>query len=229
MDRAQATRYFTDSAAAMLAGFTAALFLGNVACLGLTQPRDPLLGMPMDAVFWIAGLGALAVVLVCLYATQPRLKLALVLWFAANGIGYRLGLHWVGVTDLSGYVSALAGVFHLSGGLATGLLGGLLLYLFTGSASLLAWGTVTSMDEAALKATCAHCGGHTAFSPRNVGQIVPCPHCQTALTLRPPESLKMSCFFCQGHIEFPRHALGRKVACPHCKRSLTLQLPEPGS
>jgi len=34
----------------------------------------------------------------------------------------------VGVTDLSGYVSALAGVFHLSGGLATGLLGGLLLY-----------------------------------------------------------------------------------------------------
>lgn len=223
MERSNAIRYFTNSVVVLLAMFATALFAGNAACLRLTQPRDPLLAISMDALLWILGLGALAVALVCVRSTKPRLQLALVGWFAANVVVYRVGLYWVGVPDIRGYVSSLAGVFNLSAGLAAGLLNGLFLYLFTVSAALLAWSTLGKAEEVALKAICARCGGHIAFSPRNLGRSVPCPHCQSSVTLRSPENLKMSCYFCKGHIEFPPHARGTKLKCPHCGMDITLK------
>ena len=75
------------------------------------------------------------------------------------------------------------------------------------------------------KLFCPACGGHIKFAIQNLGQKIPCPHCQKTITLRKPENLKMSCFFCQGHIEFPSHVIGEKISCPHCKMEITLKEP----
>jgi DNA-directed RNA polymerase subunit RPC12/RpoP len=72
---------------------------------------------------------------------------------------------------------------------------------------------------------CPACGGHIEFAAQNLGQEIPCPHCQKTITLHKPDLLKMACFFCHGHIEFPTHAIGTKMACPHCKMNITLKAP----
>jgi len=216
-------RYFTDSAAGLLAAFIAALFICNIATTELAQPHDPLFAISMDTFFWILGAGAVALMLVCIYMRQQRFKLSLLLWFATIGVIYRLGLQWQGVHNLRGYVSTLANTFDISSNLTVGLLSFSFLYLFAGSAALLIWNFLASPEEILLKAFCAHCSGHIAFSARNLGQKIPCPHCQTAITLRKPENLKMSCFFCKEHIEFPVHAIGEKLKCPHCKMDITLK------
>jgi uncharacterized paraquat-inducible protein A len=100
-----------------------------------------------------------------------------------------------------------------------------LAYLVLGSYFMLAglWlqnRRVASKDE--VKISCPSCGGHVTFASQNLGQQIPCPHCQAIIALRKPENLKMSCYFCKEHIEFPAHALGRKISCPHCNRSITL-------
>src|SRR5437899_546318 len=112
--RSQIIRNFTDSAAALLAAFTTALFICNIASAKLAQPHDPLFAISMDTFFWILGVGAIAVVLGCIYIRRPRFKLSLILWFATNLVIYRLGLQWQGVHNIRGYVSTLAGAFNLS-------------------------------------------------------------------------------------------------------------------
>ena len=73
--------------------------------------------------------------------------------------------------------------------------------------------------------SCPVCGVHIRFDERNLGQKIPCPHCQKAITLRKLDLLKMACFFCQEHIEFPPHAIGEKMPCPHCHMDITLKEP----
>src|SRR5208337_573985 len=102
------TLYFTYSAAVLLAAFTTALFLCNIAAAKLVQPRDPLFGIGTDTLFWILGIGATAVLLACIYMREPRFKLALFLWFAAIAVIYRVGLQWQGAHNLSGYTGSLA-------------------------------------------------------------------------------------------------------------------------
>jgi uncharacterized paraquat-inducible protein A len=75
------------------------------------------------------------------------------------------------------------------------------------------------------KMTCPGCGVHIRFAIQNVGQNIPCPQCQTLITLRKPDLLKTLCFFCKGHIEFPAHAIGQKIHCPHCQMDITLKEP----
>jgi hypothetical protein len=73
-----------------------------------------------------------------------------------------------------------------------------------------------------MKMFCPACGGHLKFAAKNVGQQIPCPHCQKAITLREAdEKLKMTCILCGGHVEFPPHAIGQKISCPHCAKSIT--------
>ncbi|MGO8931109.1 MAG: hypothetical protein ACLQU3_29995 [Limisphaerales bacterium] len=217
--------YFTYSAAALLAAFSTALFLGNIAASRLVQPHDPLLGIGTNTLSWILGIGATAVLLACIYMREPRFKLALLLWFAAIAVIYRVGLQWQGVHNLGGYTGSLAHAFDLSNRFANSLLNLLLLYLFAGSAALLLWNVLAGPEEVPLKAACTHCGGHIAFSAGNLGQTVLCPHCLKETTLHKPGMLKMSCFFCKGHIEFPAYAIGEKIRCPHCKMDITLKEP----
>jgi hypothetical protein len=215
--------YFTNSAVALLAAFATGLFLCNIADAQLNQAHDPLLAVPMNIFFWILGLGAMAVAVACIIIRQPRFKLGLVLWFSANVVIYRLGLQWQGVHDARGYLGSFAHTFNISSGVASILFSLLFLYLFTGSAALLLGDFLAKPEEVPLKAFCVHCGGHIAFSAGNLGQKVPCPHCQKETTLRMPGLLKMACYFCKEHIEFPSHAIGHKMRCPHCKNDITLK------
>jgi DNA-directed RNA polymerase subunit RPC12/RpoP len=72
---------------------------------------------------------------------------------------------------------------------------------------------------------CPACGLHILFAAQSLGQQLPCPQCNTTVTLRKPDLLKTVCFFCKGHIEFPTHAIGEKIPCPHCKMDITLRDP----
>jgi hypothetical protein len=37
-----------------------------------------------------------------------------------------------------------------------------------------------------LKISCPHCAGHIAFPSQNLGQMIPCPHCNMNITLKEP-------------------------------------------
>jgi DNA-directed RNA polymerase subunit RPC12/RpoP len=75
------------------------------------------------------------------------------------------------------------------------------------------------------KMTCPGCGIHIRFALQNLGQRIPCPHCQKIITLREPDLLKMVCLYCKQDVEFPPHAIGQKIRCPHCKNGMTLKEP----
>ena len=217
--------HFIRSVTALLGALAGALFLSNIAEGSLLQPHDPLIGIRMSAFFWVLGMLALAVALACVYMRPSRLKLGLVLWFATTLVIYRLGLQWQGIQSLHGYIGSLARTFGLPVGLAITLLNLLFSYLLVGSAGLLLWDCLAGPEEVELKANCVHCGGHIAFSSRNLGRKISCPHCSKETTLHKPGLRKMSCYFCKGHIEFPAHAIGEKFHCPHCKMDITLKEP----
>jgi uncharacterized paraquat-inducible protein A len=106
--------------------------------------------------------------------------------------------------------------------MADGILTLIIIYLITGGIAIIWIERRKAHAAEFLKISCPACGGHIAFAIQNLGQQIPCPHCQAVIALRKPESLKMSCYFCKEHIEFPAHALGQKIPCPHCNRSITL-------
>ena len=245
--------YFTDSVAALLAAFTTALLISNFTAAKLAPPHDPLLALPMDIFFWILGSFAMAVVFACIFIRQSRLKLAIILWFALNLIIYRLDWQWQGIHNPRGYFDSLARAFNLSDSSANILSSLVFLYLFTVSACLLVWifmnraeedesekkavpfyaqlatpkpgetGGVQSTFVRTLKISCTDCGGHIEFPTNFFGEKIPCPHCQTMITLQKTKNLKMSCAACDGHIEFPDHAVNGKISCPHCKIDITLK------
>ena len=219
-------RLLVNLCAALLLAVSAAMVLGVRANAGLLAPDDPVLGLPLPAVFLLlAGLG-FGVALVCLFGESARFRLALVLWLALDAAVYAWGLRWTGGGHFSPYVGGLAGAFGLSPGAGCFVLAAVFLCLLTGSAAPLLWLQLNpSRSNPALlvKMACPGCGGHIQFAMRNLGRQIPCPHCRANLTLRKPEDLKMPCFFCHGHIEFPAHALGTKLKCPHCHRDITLK------
>lgn len=221
--RCKLTHYFVSSVAALFGAFSAALFLCNIAHARLVEAREPLFGLPTSTFSWILGTGAIAVALACVFVRPSGFKLGLVLWFAASVVIYQLGLQWLGIQNLSGYIAGLAHAFNLSNSLAMTFLDLLFSYLFIGSAALLLWDYLAGPEEVELKGTCMHCGGHMAFSSRSLGQKILCPHCSKETTLRKPGMLKMSCYFCRGHLEFPTYATGEKIQCPHCKMDITLK------
>jgi uncharacterized paraquat-inducible protein A len=123
-------------------------------------------------------------------------------------------------------LGSLTDPLNLSRGASGFILEMLPIYLVLGSyaAFMQLWvGRTAGLAANSVKISCPSCGGHIKFAIQNLGQKIPCPHCQTAVTLRQPENLKMSCFFCKGRIEFPSHALGQKISCPHCKMEVSLK------
>jgi predicted RNA-binding Zn-ribbon protein involved in translation (DUF1610 family) len=235
------THYFTNSVAALLTAFAAALFLSNLASAKLTQPRDPLFAIPMDLFFGFLGLGALVVGIACIFVRQLRFKLALVLWFATNLFVYWFGLQWQGVPNSHGYFGSLAHTFNLSIGFANILFNLLFLYLLIGSAVLLFWDFRIRSEEGSSKTLCAHCGIEIVIAIQDLGQKTHCQHCQTLITLGSPQpvtskpveiarshealvrTLKIFCTACGGHIEFPTNFFGERIPCPHCKALIILQ------
>jgi len=41
--------------------------------------------------------------------------------------------------------------------------------------------------EGLMKMVCPACGGHVKFAVQNIGQQIPCPHCQASIILRKPD------------------------------------------
>jgi DNA-directed RNA polymerase subunit RPC12/RpoP len=215
---------FTDSAGALLLALGLALLLANLATLGLHQPHDPVLTVSMDTMFWIGGSLLVVFAFICLFAKSRWLQLALILWLAVDFVVYQLGLRAMGVAHgFSGYLGALAGAFGVSPIVAEWTLNVVFAYLLLGGCTCALWIWLNRRNS--LKMVCAACGGHIAFTAKDLGKQTACPHCKAGVTLREPGNLKMSCFFCKEHIEFPAHALGTKIKCPHCNNDITLKEP----
>ncbi len=227
-------RRFSNSASVLLLTFALALALCNVTNWGLVPPHDPLLGLSLRTVFWILGGLFLAVALACLGAGAPFLRIFLVAWVAFGFEVYQLVLLFAPSRAMHGYFGYFSSVFNLPSQLIALFAQGAFLYLLAGGIFLVfQLRRGEQQDEALarqkasgemLKCKCHACGGPILFSATNLGQQLPCPHCQANITLRKPdEKLKISCFFCKEHIEFPAHAIGEKLKCPHCHKDITLK------
>ncbi len=226
-------RLFTYSAGALLLAAATGMFISIEAGSGLIHPHEPLVGMSLPEFFWIVGGLELAIGLICFFGKQTTLQATLVFWLAINFAAYQAGLWWMGGTvGFKGYLGDVSAAFGISAGTADIIVKILVLYLLAGSLFSLLWswiikesGKSQGHTEGRIKTSCPACGGHIQFDSQNVGQKIPCPHCQKETTLRRPDLLKMSCFFCREHIEFPSHAIGGKMPCPHCKNDITLKEP----
>ena len=233
MKTASLPRLFVSSASVLLLAAALALFISVWAGRGLIHPHEPLLGMSLPLFSWIIGGFELVFGLICLFGKKSILQATLVLWLAANLVAYLAGISWMGGSvGFKGYLGDVSAAFGISADTADMMLKTLVLYLLAGSLLSLLWvwakkesGALQGNMASNLKISCPVCGGHIAFSAVNIGQKVPCPHCQKAITLRKPDLLKMACFFCREHIEFPPHAIGEKMPCPHCNMDITLKEP----
>jgi hypothetical protein len=206
----------------------------------LSQP-DPILGIPLRYAVLIVGILELSVAVICLFGRQVGTQIGWLVWLLANYVILWVGLIYLHSHSQATCIGSLTDPLNLSSG-ATGLVMECIpIYLALGSFAALIWvwfskeAKASRLVAAQLRADqydvaaglsrtlCHSCGGKIKFSAQNIGQQIPCPHCQKAITLRKPENQKMSCFFCQGHIEFPPHAIGEKMPCPHCKMDITLK------
>jgi len=204
--------------------------------------RDPLLGISTFIVILIVGGVELIAALLCLFDRQVGLQAGLLAWLATNFLAYQVGLFWSGYPLKYGCLGSLTDPLHLSHGAVGFIMGLIPIYLLLGSYGVFIWLWFTKEGREAqhvaamssdqrdtfaglLKMSCPACGGHIKFDGQNMGQQIPCPHCQKNTTLCKSGPLKMACFFCQGHIEFPPHAIGEKMPCPHCKMDITLKEP----
>jgi hypothetical protein len=221
-------KIFAYSAGALLSIIAIALFISNAATSGLLLPRDPLLMVPMRFLLCMVGSGAALLAVYCLFGQNHRWQCAAVAWSAVNFWIYRLFLLYGGFPRFHGFTGNVPNVFHIPPGAADIMASIIFGYLLLGGGSLLIWLRVSDWQHAKmgyLKMCCPSCGGHIEFAPRNLGQTIPCPHCQKTIALRKSDLLKMTCFFCKEHIEFPAHAIGEKIPCPHCRMDITLKEP----
>ena len=189
---------------------------------------EPMLGIPLRYAVLAVGAFELVVALICHFGNQAGLQLGWLAWLATNYLVYWIGLWAMHVHPQATCIGSFTDPLHLSRGTTGLIIGFLPFYLLLGSYAALIWLWLEGRRAKAakfLKMSCPSCGIHIRFSDRNLGRKIPCPHCQTNITLRKPDLLKTSCFFCQGHIEFPAHAIGEKIPCSHCNMDITLKEP----
>ena len=208
----------------------------------LTLP-EPMLGIPLRYAVLLIGGFELTVALICLFGKQIGFQIAGLLWLSTNFLVYWIGLFWMHCHLQGTCVGSLTDPLHLTRGATGYLMEFIPFYLVLGSYAAAFWFWFSKAGRAAqwvaaqqradrhdagvgwLKMSCPSCGAHIKFASQNLGQKIPCPHCQATITLRKPDLLKMTCFFCQEHIEFPPHAIGEKIPCPHCNMDITLKEP----
>jgi len=225
-------RYFILPAGFILLVAALSRFLivfGNAQVMMLAEP---MLGIPLRYAVLLVGGFELAVAYICLFGKRASLQIGLLAWLATNYAVYRIALFTMGYHHQATAIGSLTDPLHMSRGLAGITVGLIPAFLLLGSYAALVWLWLGNRAELAhsreaefSKMSCPSCGTHIKFALQNLGQQLPCPRCNAAITLLKPENLKMSCFFCKGHIEFPPHAIGEKISCPHCKMNITLLKP----
>lgn len=215
----------------MLAGGLLA-FNGTAALLAalgnseLLQINDPVFNLPTRWVMLLFAILELIVALHYLFSRQRTLSRWLLLWLTVNLAVYRIGGWSAGWPHPYSYLGQMMHSLNLSPLRADIFMASMLLLLFSGGMATLLLERKTDLAKRFQKMSCPACGRHIKFAVESLGQKIPCPQCQTTITLRKPEeTLKISCFFCKEHIEFPSHAIGEKMPCPHCKMDITLKEP----
>lgn len=208
--------------AAGLGRFLIALGHAQVLCL-----PDPAVALPLRWAILIVGGMEIAVALICLFGKSVWLQVAWQAWLASEFLIVYVGLLFSSRGAQGTCIGSLTDPLHLSRGIVGIMVAMCPFYLLFGSYGTLAWlwiGRAKGPVKEFSKMSCPSCGTHIRFTFQDLGRMIHCSHCQTALTLRKSgENLKMSCYFCKEHIEFPAHAVGHKMACPHCKMDITLK------
>jgi len=208
-------RYFILSAGSALLAASLERFVvcaSGAPALGLAEP---MLGMALRYAVLVVGGFELTVALICLFGKQVGLQLGWLAWLATNYAIYWIGLYTIRIQPQATCIGSLTDPLFLSRGTPGFITAFLPVYLLLGSYAAVVWLWLEGRRAKAaqfLKMSCPSCGIHIRFDDRNLGQKIPCPHCQTAINLRKPEDLKMACFFCKEHIEFPAHAIGKSIA-----------------
>jgi hypothetical protein len=197
----------------------------------MTLP-ETLLGIPLRYAMLLVGGFELVVALICLFGKRVGLQIGWLAWLGTNYLVYWVGLLAMNIHPQATCIGSFTDPLYLARGMVGFVVACIPLYLVAGSYAALIWvwvehraGRSRQLALESSKISCPACGGHIAFSTRNVGQTVPCPHCRAAVVLRNPENLKMTCVLCGGHVEFPAHAIGQKIPCPHCAKTITLLKP----
>ncbi len=195
---------------------------------------EPLMGLPLRYAMFAVGAVELVVALICLFGKRVGLQLGWLAWLATNYLVFWVALVWQHCSPQATCIGSLTDPFRLSRGITGIVLQIIPVCLCFGSYALLIslWfkrrikpaGLVAEPVET-IKMFCALCNGHISFSPANLGQKIPCPHCHATITLMRQKNVKTSCPSCGEHIEFPLHGLGQIIPCPHCTVPVTLQLP----
>jgi hypothetical protein len=202
--QAKATRFFTNSAGTLLLAVALAMFIANWASAGLTQPHDPVLAVSMDNLFWIVGVMALVVAMICLFSERVWLKITLILWLAVNLFAYQIGFFLKGShAGFSVYLTSLAEAFGIPPVAAELILQIIMAYLLFGGCEFLAYKWVNR--------------------PKTTRPVPVAPV---------PTTVKFSCINpgCQQHIMVDLSCSGRQIQCPACGTVLivpTFTFPNP--
>lgn len=205
---------------------------------------EPMLGIPLRYAVLAVGAFELVVAVVCLFGKRVGLQIGWLAWMGTIYVVFWIGLVWQHCSPQGACIGTLTDplrIYHgASGyilqfipfGLALGAYAAAISFWFSSDARTARLSEARQLaaqrDATAglRKMFCPACGGHVKFAAQNIGQQIPCPHCQAAIILRKPdENLKMTCVLCGGHVEFPAHAIGQKIPCPHCKMNITLRQP----
>jgi len=225
------TSFIKSAGAILLAAALMRFVIAAGSAQALLLP-DPMLGIPLR--YAILGVGAfeLVVALICLFGKRVGLQIGWLAWLSTNYLVFWIGLFAMHIHPQATCIGSFTDPLHLARGTTGYITEFTPVYLLLGSYAALIWiwlesraAQARNLAAESLKISCPSCGVHIKFAVQNLGQQIPCPHCQKTITLRKPENLKMSCFFCKEHIEFPAHALGQKISCPHCNRGITLMEP----
>lgn len=220
---------FIRSAGVILLAAALDRFLVAAGGASILSLPEGVLGIPLRYATIMAGCFELVVALICLFGRRSGLQLGWLAWAVTNYWIYRIGLLTMQCHQQGTCIGGLTDPLHLNCGAAGFIIGFLPFYLLLGSYAGVIWLWLQESRMGkfveTLKMSCPACGVHLRFDERNLGQKIPCPHCQKAITLRKPDLLKMACYFCKEHLEFPPHAIGEKMPCPHCKMDITLKEP----
>jgi len=176
---------FSAFAGGLSLALAAAFLIANISSLGLSQPPEPILKIPVGKILWIAAGVFLGAACICIMAKASWLKLSLVFWLGLNFFAYEYALRFSGIDHgLKGYLGSLSSAFGVSVNTTNLILNATFLFMLLGSIGV--FFNLWLESRQIVKIACPQCDGHIAFHRREIGRYLPCPHCKHNITLQRP-------------------------------------------